>query len=300
MACSIWSLAVTAVAPARESWRAASRRVRAHEPVAARQDSRRSPASGEMAGCQNGTAAASSPDAWSRPDRIRANWTASSSSSGPESPARNEPPAGPVSVSVNGWPCRRAQSATTSAMIRPSWPADEEHVNDLVQQTNPAIAAGLVGDLLRGQSGDEGCPRVESAAARDPAVGKRPPAVVEGFDRQRVGLRARLESRDCPLEQQLIAHRVLDAEAEKHPCLARAASGPSRADACLTGSSLAMRRASVPREPGQQLPGGPGMPGPSAGSSTIPVTAGRTTAPRCTTYHTPRQEISDAMPNDRS
>src|SRR6266849_3410437 len=39
MACTIWSLAVAAVAPARESWRAASRRVRAHEPVAARQDS---------------------------------------------------------------------------------------------------------------------------------------------------------------------------------------------------------------------------------------------------------------------
>ena len=54
------------------------------------------------------------------------------------------------------------------------------------------------------------------------------------------------------------------------------------------------------QQAGQQPPGGPGMPGPTAGSSTIPVTTGRRTVPKCTTYHTPRQEISDAIPKDRS
>ena len=51
---------------------------------------------------------------------------------------------------------------------------------------------------------------------------------------------------------------------------------------------------------GQQPPAGPGTPGPAAGWSTIPVTTLRSTAPKWTTYQTPRQEISEAMPNERS
>src|ERR1700722_10787755 len=43
-----------------------------------------------------------------------------------------------------------------------------------------------------------------------------------------------------------------------------------------------------------------GMPGPAAGSSTIPPVPMRATPPRCTTYQTPRHEIMDAIPNERT
>jgi hypothetical protein len=51
--------------------------------------------------------------------------------------------------------------------------------------------------------------------------------------------------------------------------------------------------------PNQQVDDGAGGPGPAVGCSTTPVPAGRTTAPRWTTYHTPRHEIIDAIPNER-
>ena len=43
-----------------------------------------------------------------------------------------------------------------------------------------------------------------------------------------------------------------------------------------------------------------GTPGPAAGSSTIPPLPMRATPPRCTTYQTPRHEIMDAIPNERT
>jgi Septum formation len=50
----------------------------------------------------------------------------------------------------------------------------------------------------------------------------------------------------------------------------------------------------------QQPPGGPGMPGPSVGSSTSPYPPSRSTAPKWITYQFPRQEIREAIPNERS
>jgi serine/threonine-protein kinase RsbW len=41
------------------------------------------------------------------------------------------------------------------------------------------------------------------------------------------------------------------------------------------------------------------VPSPACGSSTSPSAVERTTAPRWTTYQTPRQEIIDAIPNER-
>lgn len=78
--------------------------------------------------CQNGTQWASSPwraEGSSRPERMRQNWTASRvwAWGVVVPPDVYVPPAGPVRLSVNALWCRRAQSATTSAMIRPSWPA---------------------------------------------------------------------------------------------------------------------------------------------------------------------------------
>ena len=52
------------------------------------------------------------------------------------------------------------------------------------------------------------------------------------------------------------------------------------------------------QSPAQQPPGGPGTPGPSAGSSTMPPGSVRSSPPRCTTYQRPRQAIRAAMPND--
>ena len=49
----------------------------------------------------------------------------------------------------------------------------------------------------------------------------------------------------------------------------------------------------------QQVEDGMDVPGPMAASSTNPSSDDRRIAPRCTTYHTPRQEIIDAMPKDR-
>ena len=59
-----------------------------------------------------------------------------------------------------------------------------------------------------------------------------------------------------------------------------------------------IRRAAA--RPGQHPPAGPGTPGPAAGWSTRPVAPVRSTAPKWTTYHRPRQEISDAMPIERT
>src|SRR6266511_1033456 len=69
---------------------------------------------------QNGTSVVSRPVPAARPERIRQNSTASSSIVSPPAPATYEPPARPESVSVNGCPCRRDHSATTSATTRPS------------------------------------------------------------------------------------------------------------------------------------------------------------------------------------
>ena len=46
----------------------------------------------------------------------------------------------------------------------------------------------------------------------------------------------------------------------------------------------------------QQVEDGGDAPGPVCGSSTTPVSVLRRIAPKCTTYHTPRHEISEAMP----
>jgi len=50
--------------------------------------------------------------------------TASTSSSSLPSPLTKVAPAGPVSVSEKGWPWVVPQSATMSAMRRPSWSGD--------------------------------------------------------------------------------------------------------------------------------------------------------------------------------
>ncbi len=80
---------------------------------------------------------------------------------------------------------------------------------------------------------------------------------------------------------------------------------PPRVTICRT------RRRAAAAEPGardqqppkardQQPPGGPGMPVPSAGSSTSPYPPSRRTAPKWITYQSPRQEMSEAIPNERS
>ena len=53
---------------------------------------------------------------------IRQNSSASRVMDSPPEPAKNAPPAAPVSSIVNGLPCRRAHSATASATMRPSCP----------------------------------------------------------------------------------------------------------------------------------------------------------------------------------
>jgi hypothetical protein len=73
---------------------------------------------------------------------------------------------------------------------------------------------------LRGEAGDQSGPGVEGPGLVDSAVAQGLPAVVEDVEGRRVGLRARFKSRDRALEQQLVAHRVLDAEVEEQPGLA--------------------------------------------------------------------------------
>ena len=65
-------------------------------------------------------------------------------------------------------------------------------------------------------------------------------------------------------------------------------------------ASVDLVRADQAGQAGQQPPGGPGTPTPSVGWSTTPTAELRSTAPKWTTYHRPRQEISDAIPMDRS
>src|SRR5436190_8533590 len=70
---------------------------------------------------QNGTSVVSRPSPGARPERMRQNSTASSSYAGPPLPCVHVPPAGPVRVSSNGWPCRPAHSLTTLSTSTPSW-----------------------------------------------------------------------------------------------------------------------------------------------------------------------------------
>ena len=64
------------------------------------------------------------------------------------------------------------------------------------------------------------------------------------------------------------------------------------------------RRAVAPRRRNevrrQQVPEYADTPGPIAGASTVPASVERRIAPRWTTYQTPRHEIIDAIPNDRT
>src|SRR4029077_6017090 len=81
----------------------------------------------------------------------------------------------------------------------------------------------FVGVLLGGEAAGDRRPRVEGPAPGDAARTQRPASVIERLDGGRVCLRARLESGERSLEQQLIADRVLDTEIEKDP---RAAAQP--------------------------------------------------------------------------
>ena len=52
--------------------------------------------------------------------------------------------------------------------------------------------------------------------------------------------------------------------------------------------------------PAQHPPGGPGVPGPRAGASTVPMFSGRGLGPRWTTYQTDRHEMSEATAKERT
>ena len=72
---------------------------------------------------QKGTSVARRPVPGRREPTTQQKSRASVSMASPPVPTCHLPPAAPVSVSVNGWSCRRAHSATTSAIRRPSWSA---------------------------------------------------------------------------------------------------------------------------------------------------------------------------------
>jgi hypothetical protein len=88
----------------------------------------------------------------------------------------------------------------------------QEHVGDLVDEPEPPVAAGFVRVLLRGQASRDRGPRVERAWLGDAAGRQGRPGTSQGLRGRLVRLRAGLEARDGPLEQQLVAHRVLDRE----------------------------------------------------------------------------------------
>ena|SRR5437588_8143619 len=78
---------------------------------------------------------------------------------------------------------------------------------------------------------------------------------------------------------------------------ARAAIPAANAAAATAARATHFLTAGLSHQP-QHVDDGTGEPSPVLGSSTTPE--GPTMAPRCTTYQTPRQEIIDAIPNERT
>ena len=90
-----------------------------------------------------------------------------------------------------------------------------EHLDGVVDQPDPAVAAGVVGQLLVGEAGAEGGEQVERLGVGDAAPREQLADLgqVGLGDRERLG--RGLEAGDRALEQQLVAGEVGRAELDE-------------------------------------------------------------------------------------
>ena len=87
-----------------------------------------------------------------------------------------------------------------------------EHRDGVVDEPDVSVAAGVVGELLAGQAGDERGPQVEVGVVAEPGSGEDGAALGEDLDGDGVGLGRWLEVGDRAQEQQLVAGLVLCGE----------------------------------------------------------------------------------------
>ena len=84
----------------------------------------------------------------------------------------------------------------------------EVHLDRLAREAHPAVAAGVVGNLLVGEAGHDGGEQIEVAWFADPGSGEAFLADRVELSCDGVGLLGRLEAGDGALEEQLVADGV--------------------------------------------------------------------------------------------